>query len=283
MTRTVAREIAIHFAFELGFSDQNAQAHLEERLKPEVFQSLAEEEPLYGEFPNRNQQNYIRRLVCGVGEHGAELDAYIERYAVGWRFSRISRVAAAIMRVAMYELLYMPEIPPAAAINEAVELSKSYEPPEVTSFINGILGTFWRTEGAALSVMPGGTQPAGAADANFQKNEASAMKQETKKEQKTMPQGLDNLEQMTKQPYVQNKEQVPPKTPEEQRGAPSVAPAANGPQKAWQDPRDQAVAAHPLHGAPVDKVLEEEETKKVPERERSAEQVRPWEWESDKV
>ena len=156
MKRTVAREIAIHFAFELGFSEESAQAHLDKRLKPEVFQSLAEEEPLYTEFPDRNQQNYIRRLVCGVGEHGAELDAYIEKYAVGWRFSRISRVAAAIMRVAMYELLYMPEIPPAAAINEAVELSKSYEPTEVTSFINGILGSFWRTESVALHMMPGG-------------------------------------------------------------------------------------------------------------------------------
>jgi N utilization substance protein B len=156
MTRTVAREIAIHFAFELGFSNESAQACLDRKLKPEVFSSLAEEEPLYGEFPNQKQMVYIRHLVCGVGEHGAELDAYIERYAVGWRFARISKVAAAIMRVAMFELLYMPEVPPAAAINEAVELSKSYEPAEVTSFINGILGTFWREEGKALSVLPGG-------------------------------------------------------------------------------------------------------------------------------
>ena len=162
MTRTVAREIAIHFAFELGFSSESAQACLDRKLKQEVFSSLAKEEPLYGEFPNQKQETYIRRLVRGVGDHGAELDAYIERYAVGWRFARISKVAAAIMRVAMYELLYMPEVPPAAAINEAVELSKSYEPAEVTSFINGILGTFWREEGKALSVLPGGqaVQPA---------------------------------------------------------------------------------------------------------------------------
>ena len=50
------------------------------------------------------------------------------------------------MRVAMYEMLYMPEIPNAAAINEAVEIAKGYEPAEVVSFINGILGTFARTE-----------------------------------------------------------------------------------------------------------------------------------------
>ena len=49
-------------------------------------------------------------------------DRDIERYAVGWKFSRIPRVAAAIMRVAMFEILYLPEVPNGAAINEAVEI-----------------------------------------------------------------------------------------------------------------------------------------------------------------
>jgi len=52
----------------------------------------------------------------------------------------------AIMRVAMYEILYMQDIPNAAAINEAVELTKHYEEPEVVSFVNGILGSFVRSE-----------------------------------------------------------------------------------------------------------------------------------------
>jgi transcription antitermination factor NusB len=88
----------------------------------------------------------VRTLVSGVFEHGPELDNYISRCAVGWNFSRISRVAASIMRVAMYEVLYMPDIPNAAAINEAVEIAKSYETPETVSFINGILGTFVRSQ-----------------------------------------------------------------------------------------------------------------------------------------
>ena len=74
------------------------------------------------------------------------MDGYISKYAIGWSFSRISRMAAAVMRVAMYEILYMPDIPPAAAINEAVELSKHYETQETASFINGILGAFVRGE-----------------------------------------------------------------------------------------------------------------------------------------
>lgn len=55
-------------------------------------------------------------------------------------------MAAAVMRVAMYEILYMPDIPAAAAINDAVEIAKHYEAPETVSFINGILGAFMRGE-----------------------------------------------------------------------------------------------------------------------------------------
>lgn len=146
MTRTVAREIAVHMVFELGFGDRSARQLLEEELTPEKFALIGAEEALYAKFPDETQEKYIRMLVNGVFEHGPELDDYISRHAVGWSFARIPRVAAAIMRVAMYEMLYMPEIPNAAAINEAVEIAKGYETAEVVSFINGILGTFARSE-----------------------------------------------------------------------------------------------------------------------------------------
>ena len=92
------------------------------------------------------QLSYITTLVRGVGGHGAELDGYIEKYAKGWKFSRIDRVASAIMRVTMYEILYMPDIPNKVAINEAVEIAKKYLDDEVVKFINGILGSFVRGE-----------------------------------------------------------------------------------------------------------------------------------------
>lgn len=144
MTRTNAREIAVHFVFELGFGNESARDILDAFLTQEAFQRLGEEEPLYAQFPNEKQREYIQQLVLGVDAHGPELDGYIERYAQGWRFSRIDRVAVAIMRVAMYEILYMPDIPNSASINEAVEIAKGYEPKEAVSFINGILGTFTR-------------------------------------------------------------------------------------------------------------------------------------------
>ena len=107
---------------------------------------MAEEDAIYKEVPNPKQDEYIRRLVRGVAEHGAELDSYIGKYAKGWDFARIPMVASAIMRVAMFEILYMQDIPNGVSINEAVEISKKYETPETVRFINGILGSFVRQE-----------------------------------------------------------------------------------------------------------------------------------------
>ena len=68
------------------------------------------------------------------------------KYAKGWDFARISRTALAIMKTAMFEILYMPDIPEGVSINEAVELVKKYDEPETVSFVNGILGTFVKNE-----------------------------------------------------------------------------------------------------------------------------------------
>ena len=146
MVRNTAREIAIHLSYELSFNNKDIDALLDERLSAETFETLAAEDPLDAEAPNAKQADYIRRLVKGVNEHAYELDGYIEKYAKGWKFSRIPLVASATMRVAMYEILYMPDIPNGAAINEAVEIAKKYETPETVKFINGILGSFLRQE-----------------------------------------------------------------------------------------------------------------------------------------
>ena len=146
MTRTAAREIAIHCAYSLGFSNQSAEEFLAQRLDRDNFLNWGQENPLYGEYPNDKQVQYITAVVRGVAEHGPELDQYIAQYAKNWRFARIPLTASAIMRVAMFEILYMPDIPAAASINDAVEIAKKYEDEKVVSFINGILGTFVRTE-----------------------------------------------------------------------------------------------------------------------------------------
>ncbi len=161
MTRSTAREIAVHLIFSLGFGTQSADEVLDSELTRERFEELGGESSLYAQFPNEKQEQYIRDLVRGVFAHGPELDDYIGRYAVGWSFARIPRMAAAILRTAMYEVLYMPDIPNAAAIDAAVEMTKKYEPQEVASFVNGILGTFVRTEFPDTPAKPEKTDSAG--------------------------------------------------------------------------------------------------------------------------
>jgi len=146
MTRTVAREIAMRLCFSISENPSRPEGLLEQVFDEEYYLSLTPEDKLYKEFPDEKQMEYIRRLVTGVGEHSAELDGYIEKYAKGWKFGRISRTAVAIMKTAMFEVLYMPDVPDKAAINEAVELAKNYEPPETVSFVNGVLGSFVRAE-----------------------------------------------------------------------------------------------------------------------------------------
>ena len=146
MVRNTAREIAAHLSYELSFTDKTVDELLKERLTPEAFAELAEEDPLYADAPNAKQAQYIRRLVAGVADHAAELDDYIARYAQGWRFERIPLMASAVMRVAMYEILYMPDIPHGVAISQAVQIAGKYESAEVVKFINGILASFLREE-----------------------------------------------------------------------------------------------------------------------------------------
>lgn len=146
MNRSEAREIAVRLCFEVSSRECDAREVLEHFFEGDYYESLAAEDKLYESRPQENHREYIEKLVLGVWEHSAELDGYIEKYARGWSFGRISRTAVAVIKTAMFEIMYMPEIPNGAAINEAVEIAKKYDEPETVGFINGILGSFVREE-----------------------------------------------------------------------------------------------------------------------------------------
>ena len=146
MTRTAAREIAILLGFSAAANGESAEETLERFFETEHYASLAEENPLFAERPDEQQLDYIRTLVGLIAARRPELDAFIEKYARGWTVGRIDRTAGAILRCAMSEILWLPDVPNAAAINEAVELAKKYEDEDVVAFINGILGSFVRGE-----------------------------------------------------------------------------------------------------------------------------------------
>jgi N utilization substance protein B len=153
MKRNAAREIAIQLGFAVSANGQEPECAVQEFFEPEHYATMADEGELYGEKPSKKDIAFITQSVAGVTEKKAELDDYIGRYAKGWRMERISKSAAAVLRQAMYEILYMPDVPDAAAIDEAIELAKGYEDGDVVSFINGVLGGFYRGE-VEKSVQP---------------------------------------------------------------------------------------------------------------------------------
>ena len=146
MNRIEARELAVRLVFEISAKECSAREVLDNFFDREHFDSLLEEDFLFSEYPEERERDYIERIVLGVGDHSAELDGYVAKYARGWSFARISRTALAVMKTCMFETMYMPEIPNSAAINAAVDIAKKYDEPETVSFINGILGSFVREE-----------------------------------------------------------------------------------------------------------------------------------------
>ena len=87
------------------------------------------------------ENEYIKTVFFGIIEKSDELDAYIEKYSKGRKLSRIAKVAKSIMRIAIYEMLYIDSIPASVAINEAVELVKAYGDEKTKGFVNGVLNS----------------------------------------------------------------------------------------------------------------------------------------------
>jgi N utilization substance protein B len=96
------------------------------------------------ERPAAPVQPYTRALAVGVADHRAELDRLIAGNAIGWDIDRIAPLERCIMRVALFEVLHRPDIPPEVAIDEAVETAKLYCGAEAPGFVNGILGSALR-------------------------------------------------------------------------------------------------------------------------------------------
>ena len=145
MNRRGARELTLHLIFAGEFTGLSGKDLLSKLINEEEFSSLRQEYALYDALPPENQKEYIERAVTGVMEHLPELDGYIEKYAVGWNVGRISRVSKCILRLCMYETLYL-DIPVGASVNEALELAKAYDSEQAAAFINGIMGSFVEKE-----------------------------------------------------------------------------------------------------------------------------------------
>ncbi len=145
MSRKAAREVAVHIVYDYGFSNEIGDESLQHFLSDEFAESVFDDTDIYSKA-GKEQHEYIKAVVNGVSEKKEEIDEEIRKYSVGWNINRISRIAIAIMRVAIYETKYIDEVSERIAINEAVEIAKKYDTAETVSFINGILGSVVRAE-----------------------------------------------------------------------------------------------------------------------------------------
>ena len=145
MTRANARELAVHLIYSREFTGEEPETVVETRLAKEYYSKLATENEVYADRPSRQQMAYIDGVVSGVANRVEDLDANIQNFSIGWDISRISKLARAIMRLAIYEILYVTDVPTGVAISEAVRLAKKYDGDDTGSFVNGILGAFARS------------------------------------------------------------------------------------------------------------------------------------------
>jgi N utilization substance protein B len=145
MTRANARELAVHLIYGRDFTGEEPEQVVAVRLANEYYAKLSQENEVYSERPTGKEIAYLDKVVSGVANRADDLNAEIQKYAIGWDISRISRLTRAIMQLAIYEIQYVDDVPTGVAVSEAVRLAKKYDGDDTGAFVNGILGSFARS------------------------------------------------------------------------------------------------------------------------------------------
>ena len=145
MTRGNARELAVHLIYGRIFTGEEPEQVVSIRLDKEYYEQLKDENDVYSDRPSRAQLRYIDTVVSGVANREEELNDIIRKYAIGWDISRISKLARCILQLAIFEILYVEDVPTGVAVSEAVRIAKKYDGDDTGSFVNGILGSFARS------------------------------------------------------------------------------------------------------------------------------------------
>ena len=131
MDRSLAREIAMKMLYAASLGGEESMS--------EVLEQSEQADTL-----SDSDKTFLENLTYGVRARQPELDEIVAQYAQGWALNRLAKVDLTILRMAVYEMLYMPEIPVGATVNEAVELAKRFGEEKSPGFINGILGSVAR-------------------------------------------------------------------------------------------------------------------------------------------
>lgn len=128
MSRQQARETAFKMIFQMDVGKNTIEVA-----------ELTLKEALEDRSVSENDRNYVMRLVSGVNEKREILDEFITMYAKSWSIGRINTIEKNIIRLALFEIRYMDDIPYEVSMNEAIELAKRYGDADAYSFVNGVL------------------------------------------------------------------------------------------------------------------------------------------------
>lgn len=131
MSRKRARIGAMQALFAMDVNDDFSTDKLDLFMENHEFQG--------------DEVDYIKRTVPDILDKLDLVDETIEKNLKGWTMARLAKVDRQILRIAVYEFLYKDDIPDEVSINEAVEIARLYSSDEAPKFINGILGTIYRS------------------------------------------------------------------------------------------------------------------------------------------
>ncbi|UXJ67348.1 transcription antitermination factor NusB [Lysinibacillus fusiformis] len=127
MKRHEAREKALQVLFQLDNTD------------------LTVEEAM-GHIKGQPTNAFYEKIVTGTAEHLEEIDATLEQHLEKWSLARLPKIERTVLRLAVYELIYMPETPKRVVLNEAIELCKTFGDDSSSKFVNGVLSKFTEQE-----------------------------------------------------------------------------------------------------------------------------------------
>ncbi len=134
--RRRARAAVLQTLYELDFTDHDARFSLNARFEDRMLPDTA--------------ADFALSLVLGVQTYRTYLDSVVGELAPEWPIEQIAAVDRNVLRIAIYELLFVPDIPPKVAINEAVELAKMFGGESSPRFVNGVLGSLVSRDRAKL-------------------------------------------------------------------------------------------------------------------------------------
>ena len=126
LKRREAREFVVGLLFESEFRSDESYV--------EIF-ATSSEERLIPDDP------YVKNAYYTINENLSLIDEKIGAHAHGWKTARLSRISRAVLRLAVYEMLFEKDIPHSVSINEAIELTKKFDDPKARAFVNGVLNS----------------------------------------------------------------------------------------------------------------------------------------------